>query len=370
VTQTSQFLLHHLDLAGALRAVFLLLVVWWAWIYTAWMTNWFDPEQPVVRVVLLAVMLAGLVMSIVLPEAFGARAFAFALAYVVLQGVRDAFAARAMPADMPNRASFVRILAWWALSAPVWLAAALAGGRWLTAGWLLALTLDYAAPLVGYWTPWSGASTTTDWNISASHFAERFQLFMIIALGESIVATGATASGTALGASTLVAVSVAFGITAAMWWLYFDYVAEIAQRRLDASDDAGRLGRDAYTYIHIPMVAGIIADAVGAELMIADPGATLAAAGRAALCGGAALYLLGHVAFRLRMAGSLSRKRLGTALALVALAVVGAVLPALVLGTAVLAALVALIVAEILTGPRRRARRLAEAASLSAAEAG
>ena len=146
--------------------------------------------------------------------------------------------------------------------------------------------------------------------------------------------------------------------SAALWWLYFDYVARIAQVRLDKADDSGRLARDAYTYLHIPMIAGIIVTAVGDELVIAHPSERLSGPELATVAGGPALYLLGHVGFRLRMAGSLSWKRLGAALALCAVGAIGAVLPALATAALALAVLVALIVAELVSGLRRRARGL------------
>ncbi len=218
--------------------------------------------------------------------------------------------------------------------------------------------LDYAGPYAGYWNPVHGRSETTDWEIESAHFSERFQLFVIIALGESIVVTGATAAGFDITLARGAAIAVAFLGSAALWWLYFDYVARIAQLRLDKADDRGRLARDAYTYLHIPMIAGIIVTAVGDELVIAHPSERLSGPELATVAGGPALYLLGHVGFRLRMAGSLSWKRLGAALALCAVGAIGAVLPALATAALALAVLVALIVAELVSGLRRRARGL------------
>ena len=356
VTQLSLSLVDDLTWGGAVETLFLLLVVWWAWIYTTWMTNWFDPDSPVVRSVLIAVMLASLLMAIAIPEAFGSRAVLFASSYVALQVVRNVFAALGSPAGSPLRASMTGILAWSLAVAPFWIAGAFleGGARW--AVWLVALVIDYAGPYAGYWLPVLGRTTTTDWRIDASHFAERFQLFVIIALGESIVVTGATASGLEIDLTRGLAIAVALLSSAALWWLYFDYVAAIAQRRLDLSDDPGRLARDAYTYLHIPMIAGIIVAAVGDELVIAHPTERLSGAELATVAGGPALYLLGHVGFRLRLAGSLSRKRLAAAAASCAAGALGTVLSALATATLVLGILVALIGAEIAAGLRRRAR--------------
>ena len=180
---------------------------------------------------------------------------------------------------------------------------------------------------------------------------------MIIALGESIVVTGATASAGVIDAAVAVAIAVSFLSSAAMWWLYFDYVASIAQRRLAASDESGALARDAYTYVHVVLVAGIIVAAVGDAIVIEHPTATPSAAELATIAGGVALYLAGHLLFRLRMAGSWSPKRLAALVAVVAVGVAGLALPALATAAAVLAVLVVLIVAETRAGARRRRRR-------------
>jgi low temperature requirement protein LtrA len=320
------------------------------------MTNWFDPESPVVRSILIAVMLASLLMAIAIPEAFGDRALLFAIAYSALQIVRNAFAVFGSPRDWPLRLALTRILVWSVAVGVLWVLGGALGGAALVVFWILALALDYAGPYAGYWNPVLGRSPTTEWEVESAHFAERFQLFVIIALGESIVVTGATAAGFDITLARGTAIAVAFLSSAALWWLYFDYVARIAQVRLGIAEDRGRLARDAYTYLHIPMIAGIIVTAVGDELVIAHPGDRLTGPELAAVVGGPALYLLGHVGFRLRMARSLSRKRLAAAVALCAAGAIGALLPALATASLVLAILVVLIVAETVSAQRRRAR--------------
>jgi low temperature requirement protein LtrA len=358
VTQLSHFLVEHLDAEGAAKTLFLLLVVWWAWIYTTWMTNWFDPDSPVVRSVLIVVMLASLFMAIAIPEAFGDRALLFGASYAGLQILRNLFAVVGSPRDWPLRPALTRILIWSVAVGVMWVVGGLLDGAALIAVWIVALVLDYAGPYAGYWNPVQGRSETSEWEIESAHFSERFQLFIIIALGESIVVTGATASGFDITVARGTAIAVAFLGSAALWWLYFDYVARISQVRLDQADDRGRLARDAYTYLHIPMIAGIIVTAVGDELVIAHPEEELSGTELAAVVGGPALYLLGHVGFRLRMAGTLSGKRLGAAAALCAVGAVGVVLPALATAALALGVLVALIVAELVSGARRRARGL------------
>ena len=346
VTQLSHLLLHRLTLHGALQTLFLLLVVWWAWIYTAWMTNWFDPDSVLVRLVLLMVMASSLLMAVAIPEAFGHLAALFACSYVALQVLRNAFNVYATPRDSDFHIVFRRILAWSLTSGTLWLAGGFAEGGARTWLWVAALAVDYAAPSLGYWTPRLGRSATTDWVIEPAHFAERFQLFIIIALGESIVVTGATASSPALDLAIGTSLMVAFATSAALWWLYFDEVGWRAQRFLSRADDSGRLARDAYTYLHMPIVAGIIVAAVADEVVIAHPGSSPSGVELAVILGGPVLYLIGHTLFRLRMIHNVSRKRLVAIAAVAALAPLGAALTSLGVAACVLAILTALAVTE------------------------
>src|SRR5918998_2439350 len=195
-TQLSHRLLEHLTYVGALETLFLLFAVWWAWIYTTWIANWFDPERPPVRLMLIAVMLASLVMSVAIPEAFGKRGLMFALAYVAIQVGRTAFVFvtlnRSLGPSHPLSRTFQRILAWFLMPAVLWIIGGLLEGEARYALWLLALAVDYSGPVVGYYIPALGRSRTEEWTIEGGHFAERCQLFVIIALGESILVTGTT----------------------------------------------------------------------------------------------------------------------------------------------------------------------------------
>jgi low temperature requirement protein LtrA len=355
VTQVSHVLLEDLSLAGAAKMLFLLLVVWWAWIYTAWMTNWFDPDEIAVRLVLLTGMLASLLMAIAIPDAFGDRALLFAVGYVGLQFVRNTFIVLATDASEPLHRPFQRLWAWNAWVGVVWVVGALLPEESRVVVWIAALALDYAGPLAGYWTPGLGRTPITDWELEHGHFGERFQLFIIIALGETIVLTGATASDLELTLPRGLAIVTAFLATAALWWLYFDVVARRSLEDFAAADDRkGLLGRDAYTYLHIPIVAGIIVNAVGDELVIARPTERLAANELAVLAAGPILYLLGHVAFRLRMTGTVGTKRLIATVLIAASAVAGAALPALAVGVTILAILVLLAAWEWLDRPGQR----------------
>ncbi len=322
VTQLSHYLLDHLDLRGVVQMAFLLMVLWWAWIYTTWTTNWMDPDLPLVRLMLMASMLAGLLMAVAVPDAFGDRAMLFAGAYVALQLIVNGFKLVATPEGHEFQTIFARIFIWYVWVSALWIAGALAGGDALYVIWAIALAADYAGPYYRYWNPWHGNAATTEWRITPSHFVERFQLFVIIALGESVVVTGAAAAGVGLGTEALLALVGAFVFTATMWWLYFDEVAVYALRHMNRAEDPGRLGRDAYTYGHIPIVAGIIVSAVGDKLVIENPTSQLSGPELLVVFGGPILYLIGHAVFRWVMIHSVSLKRVTAMTALAGFAAV------------------------------------------------
>ena len=272
ITQISHLLLEHLSLHGALQAMMLLLAVWWAWVYTSWVANWLDPDRPLVRLMLIGVMLVSLGMSVALPEAYGDRGLLFAVCYVAIQVGRSLFMVAILQPGGALHRNFVRVTVWCAAAGAFWLAGGLAEGLTREILWLVALTVDYLAPACGFWTPGLGRSRTADWRtIHGVHIAERCQLLVIVALGESILVTGATTSRLPLTAPTVTAFVIAFLGSVAMWWIYFSRSAEAGSEIMAGSRDPGRLGRSAYTYYHLPMVAGIIVAAVGDELTIAHP---------------------------------------------------------------------------------------------------
>lgn len=357
ITQVAHLLLEHLTWEGAGQALIALLVVWWAWNYTTWVTNELDPDSIVVRMLLIGIMLASLLMAVAIPQAFGERALLFAGAYVAIQVGRHAFLTFAVPAPGTiERERAGRILAWFVAAGALWLAGAIADGTARTVLWLAALAIDYAGSLALFWIPGRPRLGRDTWQVETSHFSERFQLFVIIALGETIVITGATTAELDLDTAVVVAFGFAFLATAALWWLYFNYVATIAQRRLALAEDRVRMARDAFTYLHVAIVAGVILSAVGDELVIAHPTEELPTAELIAVAGGPALYLLAHVALRLRMTGTISAKRLTGALACAAAGGIGAFVPALVVAGLLVAVLVGVIAAEHLAAARRTAR--------------
>jgi low temperature requirement protein LtrA len=300
VTQLSHHLLVDLTWSGAAETAFLLLAVYWAWNYTTWMANWFDPDVAAVRLLLAFVMLASLLMAVAVPEAFGDRGLLLAVSYCGLQVVRNGFVVAVTPPGAFNR-NFRQILAWSVLSVPLWVAGGLVEGDARWGWWLAALGLDLAGPMVRYALPRMGRTPLVEWEIDPAQFAERFQLFVIIVLGESIVVTGATASDSHLDAGVVVALGFAFLTTVALWWLYFGQTATSAMRGLARDELPGQTGRDAYSYLHLPIVAGVLLSAVGDELVLAHPGDPLHTAGALVALGGPALYLMGLVAFGARV---------------------------------------------------------------------
>jgi low temperature requirement protein LtrA len=358
ITQISHHLLDHLTWAGAGQSALLLMVVWWSWNYTTWVTNELDPDSPVVRLLMIALMLGSLMMAVAIPGAFGHDALLFAGCYVAIQLVRHAFLTfvAAGPGEI-ERERAGRILTWFVAAGIFWIAGGLADGSARTLLWLVALALDYGAPLAVFWVPFRPRLHGDAWQVQTSHFSERFGLFIIIALGESIVTTGATTSELGIDTVTAAAFATAFLTTAGLWWLYFTAVARIAERRLEEAVDRTTLARDAYTYLHVLLVAGVVVSAVGDELVIAHPRVSLGTAEVLAIVGGPALYLLAHALFRLRVAGTISTRRFTAALACALIGVVASGADALVLGVLVLAVVVAVIGLDQRAATRRAAHR-------------
>jgi len=322
ITQLSHYLLDHADLRGALQAGLLLLMVWLVWVYTTWVTNWLDPDQMAVRLLLVALMLASLALSVSLPKAFGDLGLWVGGAYAVQQIGRTVFMMIALRGH-PLEVNFQRILAWCVASSALAVAGGLAHGHARALLWLGSVCVDLLGGVVGFYTPGLGRSRTSDWTIEGGHFAERCQGFILIALGESIVIIGATLTEMkSVTVSSVTAFVVAFVGSVALWWLYFDQSAEAAAEKIARSDDPGRLGRSAYHLIHPVMVAGIIVSAAADQKVLSDPAVTASTASAWMILGGPALFLAGHAAFKLVVWRFVSWPRLAgiAVLALLALA--------------------------------------------------
>ena len=300
VTQLSHYLLDHHTFAGALQTLTMFMAVWWAWIYTAWATNWLDPNRAPVRLCLLIVMLLSMVLSSAIPGAFGPSGLQFALAYVTIQVGRTIYTAWAREGfGRGSSTNMLRAAFYFIVSAGLWITGALDPEPMRRVlWWLAAMAIEYAGPLTFYHIPGLGRSKPEDWNISGAHMAERCGLFIIIALGEGIIVTGATFAELEPTSPTILAFLSAFVSSVVMWWIYFDVGARRGSELIEHDDRPGLIGRQAYTYGHIPIVAGIIVVAVADEQVLAHPTGHLEPFFVASLVGGAILFICGTMAFK------------------------------------------------------------------------
>lgn len=319
ITQLSHKLLDDFTWQGAAEATLLFMAIWWVWVFTTWVLNWLDPRRPQVRLMLYTLMFAGMLLTTSLTGAFEDRALLFAGAYVAMQVGRTVFACWALRRHHTgNYLNFLRMLVWLCVSGIFWIAGGLVE-EWRMALWATALAIEYASPALFFAVPGLGRSTTADWNISGEHMAERCGLFIIIALGESILVSGTTFAHVPLSLMNIASFTVAFVGTVAMWWVYFNVGAERATHMIATADDPGRMARLAYTYLHILLAAGIVLTAVGDEIMMAHPtshGGWPAAIG---ICGGPLLYLFGNLLFKRLVFGRLMGSHLLGMAALLAL---------------------------------------------------
>lgn len=295
---------------GIGQGLLVLTVVWWAWGAYSWLTNEIDPDEDAARLAVFAVMGAMLIAALAVPGAFGDNAVLFAAAYFVVRVLHIVVFAYASPDVSITLA--VRRLAVTAIPAPALLiVAGLFDGPTQALIWCAALAIDFGGVYV------FGVEGFQVW---PAHFAERYGLVIIIALGESIVAIGIGAAGIPLDAGVIAAALAGIAIAAALWWAYFDVVAPVAERKLrEARGSArARLARDSYSVLHLPMIAGVVLLALGVKKALEHVEQPLDTVPAVALCGGVALYLLAHIAFRLRNVHSLNRQRLATAAACLA----------------------------------------------------
>jgi low temperature requirement protein LtrA len=297
---------------GLAQGLLVLGVLWWSWVGYAWLTSVVDPEEGAVRLVMFLAMAAFLICALCVPEAFGSEALLFALAYGVVRVAHILLFLLASRDDPGLRRATLGLAVSTAIGVGILLAAAATDGALQGGLWALALTLDMAGPLL---------IDPSGWRLAPGHFAERHGLIVIIALGESIVAIGAGA-GLHIDAGVVIAAVLGIVVAATLWWLYFDVVAPVSTRRLVAAAEGAernRMARDSFSFLHFPMVAGIVLVALGMKKVLGHVEDPLHLVPTFALFGGAALYLLAHVAFRLRNVRTLNRRRLGLAIVLLAL---------------------------------------------------
>jgi low temperature requirement protein LtrA len=337
ITQVTGFLADDPTWLGLLRGLMLLGALWWAWAAYAWLTNTLNPEEGAVRLAVFGSIAAMLVVSLATPNAFGSDGVIFGVAYFIVRALHLVLYAIAGRGDRELLRAIFRIVPTAILGPALLVVAGFLGGAPQMAIWAAALAIDYLGVLIGH---------MRGWRVSPEHFVERHGLVVIIALGESIVAIGVGAAGVPLDAGTIVGALLGIAVIAALWWSYFDWVVYIAQARLAEAMgvDRAALARDVYSYLHLPMVAGIVLFALGLKTTLAHVDSPLGTIPAIGLCGGLALYLLAHVAMRLRIGGGLGHGRPVATILLLGLLPVAMLVPALAalgLVAAVCAALIA-----------------------------
>ncbi len=337
MTQVTILLADDPTWGGMFRGMLVLAALWWGWGVYAWLTSATDVDEGGVRLAMLAAMGAMFGVALAVPGAFGDDALLFGLAYLVVRMLHLALSASVVRNDLERREALVRFVPTALLGPCLIVVAGLLEGRAQIALWLVALAIDYLGPVV--------IGVGRGWRVAPEHFAERHGLIVLIALGESIIAIGLGA-GFELDTGVLVAAALGIVVVSALWWLYFDVASILARERLLQAIglELHRLALHAYSYLHLPIVAGVVLFAFGLKTTVGDIGEQLETVPAVALCGGAALYLLGHVAFLSRSTGRIFRRRTIGAVVLLALIPVAVLIPALV-ALALVSAVCALVVA-------------------------
>ncbi|GAA1683703.1 low temperature requirement protein A [Microbacterium lacus] len=298
LTQLSAYLYENQTPLGALEGVIMVCALWWTWVSTTWVTNWLDPVKLPVRGAVVALAFVSFVMSVAIAEAFGDRAWTFAVAYVVLQLGRTAFmvwATRRHGAAVSQ--DFTRILVWLSAGAVLWIGGALAPLSLQLPLWAAALGVELVGTMLGYPVPGRGRVDLAAWDVSGPHIAERTALFVLIALGEGLLVTGFAFVATESSPESIAAMIAAFVAAASAWWIYFDHGERIGAEAIDASPAPGRLVRTAYTWIHLAIVAGIVLLSVGDKEALGHPHEHDVPATVVTL-GGPLLFLVGTLLFR------------------------------------------------------------------------
>jgi low temperature requirement protein LtrA len=332
------------------EGLLILAAVWWAWCAYGWLTNSIDPDENLNRVCMFAAMGGMLIVSLTIPDAFGDRSVLFGCAYFFVRAMQLVLYVRNTPgaAEGGDLQAILRLAPGFLLGSALLIAAGLLDGGGRASLWILAILVDWSTPLL---------FGTEEFHLDPAHFAERHGLIVMIALGESILAVGAAAEFT-LTAGQVFAALFGIAAVAALWWAYFDVVAIVAERRLAeaAPGEQAPLARDAYSYLHFPLIAGIVLLALGLKETLELTGESLETVPALALCGGPALYLLGQIAFRERTLGSFSPHRALAAIALLALIPLALGADALVALAAVATVLAILIAYEAVHFREARAR--------------
>ncbi len=337
MTQVTVLLADDPTWSGVFRGMLVLSALWWAWTAYAWLTSAMDVDEGGVRLVMLASMGAMFGVALAVPGAFGDDAVLFGVAYLVVRLLHLVLSATVGRDDPDRRDALLRFAPTAIVGASLLVVAGFFDGPERIVIWLVALAIDYLGPVV--------IGVGGGWRVAPEHFAERHGLIILIALGESIIAIGLGA-GFELDTGVIVAAALGIVVVSALWWLYFDVAAIFARTRLMQAEgiQLHRLALDAYSYLHLPMIAGIVLFALGLKTTVGHAGESLETVPAVALCGGAALYLLGHIAFLFRTTGRVFRRRTVGAVVLLALIPLAVAIPALA-ALALVSAVCALVVA-------------------------
>jgi low temperature requirement protein LtrA len=334
---------------GLGHGLLILAALWWAWAAYAWLTNTVDPGEGAVWGAMLVAMAAMFVAALAVPDAFGRHGVVFGVAFLIVNVMHLTLYALGARGDRDLLAAILRIAPSALAGAALIIAAGFVHGWLRSVLWLAALAVGFFGPLLG------GMS---GWRVQPAHFVERHGLIVIIAIGESLVAIGLGARGTELDTGAIVAAVLGLAVTSSFWLAYFDFFPIRAQQLLTDRSGIQRtaLARDAYTYLHLPMVAGIVLFAFAMKTTLAHVGDELDVISAVGLCGGPALFLFAYVVLRLRVSRTLGRGRLVAAVASALLLPIALVVPALVALTLVTAVWVALHAYEIIWWREARAR--------------
>jgi low temperature requirement protein LtrA len=349
-TQVTATMAEHSSWEGLGQGLLILAAVWWAWAAYGWLTNTIDPDENVNRLCMFAAMGAMLVVSLSIPEAFGDRGLLFGCSYFFVRAMQLLLYVRntRREGDSYNFEAILKLAPGLLLGSALLIVAGLLDGGARASVWIVAILIDWSTPLL---------FGSEGFHIHPGHFAERYGLIIIIALGESVLAIG-TEANLALSTSEVIAALLGVTAVAALWWAYFDIVAIVAERRLTEAPQGEQapLARDSYSYLHFPMIAGIVLLALGLKETFAETGEPLDTVPAIALCGGTALYMLGHIGFRYRNVGTLNKHRAVATVALLALIPLALEADALVALAAVSAVLAVLIAYEAIRFREARAR--------------
>jgi low temperature requirement protein LtrA len=353
VSQLSVSLIEHVDLRGIEQTLVLTLAVMYAWFMTVWTSNWLDIERRPVQLLLLGLMFATLLMATSVASAFdaplevlgiGGRAGLFVIGYLAIQLGRTAFAVFAFRGHRLHQ-HFTNALVWEAGTAIIWIVGIFVSGDTRLAIWALAVLVTYGGVIVGHPLPGKRSPFSSDSQIYAEHLLERFRLFFLIALGETVLTIGKAFVGVPIDAERVVALSAAFIGTVSLWWCYFHRAERIGIAAVDGAADASRLVAVG-NYTLVAMVIGIVAIAVGDELAIIDPTGGGNATTTALIFGGPAIFLLAQLVFMRYASGQVPRARIGGCIALAALALLTSSLSLLVAVIAASAVLLAVAITD------------------------